>query len=252
MEGPAERRAVVRVDPPTLQAHPVEAAATGGAAVRQHEGREVLAQDGEPADHGQAPDVHELVDSGQPAHVGVVPDVHMPADLADVHNDDAVPDPAVVADVRVDHDETLIADGRGRALTRGPADVGVLPDLVAVADDQPAALPFEVVVVGGHTESGAGRDLIVRPDAHPVLDHGVRADPRAGADDDIAGNPRIGPDAHAGFQHRARPDDGGGMHLYRPAPLFRGQRIPAHLRPPGPVTPRLPPSPEAARPRPVH
>src|SRR3990172_4137043 len=95
-----------------------------------------------------------------------------------------------------------------------------------------AAPPFEVVVRGGHAESGAGRDLVVRPDAPPVLDHGVRADPRAGADDDIAGNPRIGPDAHAGFQHRARPDDGGGMHLYRPPPLSPGQPIPPHLPPP--------------------
>src|SRR5690348_16613800 len=84
------------------------------------------------ADHGQAPDLGELVDHDAAGDERLILDFNVTRDQGATADDGAVADPAIMSDVPRGHDVIVVADPGDRLRLRAPRHRIVLPDDVAV------------------------------------------------------------------------------------------------------------------------
>src|SRR5690606_18277262 len=95
---------------------------------------------------------------------------------------------------------------------RPPADGGVFADNVPVPDHQGGLFALILQILRLTAQDHPGVDFVLPADDGPVLNHGVRADRRAVADDHFSFDDSVRPDLDPGPQLSPGIDDGGGVY----------------------------------------
>ncbi len=195
--------------PDSAEADEVEA---GDAVVPllDHEGRDVLRDRPEPAEHRQAADPDPLLDRAVAGEDAAVVQLDVAGDEGPVDERAVVADRGVVPQVAADHEHVPVADpGLAAAGDGPPVDGDVLAEDVAVADPERGRLAPIPLVLGALAEHGAVADEVVPAHLHRPAEAGVRLDDRPLADPDRPLDDRVRPDLDVEGQFRLGGDHGG-------------------------------------------
>ncbi len=205
----------------TLQAHEVDATGSGGIAIHDHEGRDVLDDFGTASNDRVGSDAAELVHGGQTGDDDVVLDDDVAGEADGIGEDDVIAELAIVGDVRIAEQQVVGADARGQFLEGAAMDGGVFAEDVVIADFQIGGLGDVFEVLGFSSDGGEGEKLVAAADFRVSFDDDVRVehaiiaqlDVRAnhaeGADADIFPDPGVGRNNGGGVDHAGNVSGGG-------------------------------------------
>src|SRR6201991_1195642 len=185
--GPLDGADAGGVEAAALQALAVDAAwAAAGLIGHHHEGRDVRAHQAAHADERMRAHLAELVHARVTGEDRPVADLRMPGERRVVGEHDMVAHLAVVRDMHVGQEPVVVADTRDTAAVTGATvDRDELTDEIAIADDDFGALALPFLVLRRTTDGRELRDAVVASDHGRTLDHHVRTDGRALADDHV-------------------------------------------------------------------
>src|SRR5258707_12094786 len=132
----------------------------------------------------------------------------MAAERGAIRHHDLVAEIAVVSDVRIRHQQIVVADA-GHPLVVGGAAIhrDGFAKYVAVADFEARRLALVFLVLRRVAQGSELKYLIVSADPRRTVDHRVRSDPGAGADDHVRTDDREWTDLHVRRDLSLRRDD---------------------------------------------